>query len=166
MEALTAVATACLTVYDMVKAVEKSMVIEGYSPCSEGRRQIRAVRGRDVISVDEALGHIFDLARPTLEPKHVPLRHALGRVLAEPIVATRDQPPFRASVMDGYAVAGERRTPTASSAKPPQATATRELWQTARLRAHLHRCAPAKRCEPRGHSGRCGARRRPDHLEQ
>ena len=29
MEALTAVTTACLTVYDMVKAVEKSMVIEG-----------------------------------------------------------------------------------------------------------------------------------------
>ncbi len=29
MEALTAVATACLTVYDMVKAAEKSMVIEG-----------------------------------------------------------------------------------------------------------------------------------------
>ena len=28
MEALTAAATACLTVYDMVKAVEKSMVIE------------------------------------------------------------------------------------------------------------------------------------------
>lgn len=29
MEALTAVSTACLTVYDMVKAVEKSMVIGG-----------------------------------------------------------------------------------------------------------------------------------------
>jgi cyclic pyranopterin monophosphate synthase len=29
MEALTAVSVACLTVYDMVKAVEKSMVIEG-----------------------------------------------------------------------------------------------------------------------------------------
>lgn len=29
MEALTAVTTACLTVYDMVKAVEKSMQIEG-----------------------------------------------------------------------------------------------------------------------------------------
>ena len=28
MEALTAVSTACLTVYDMVKAVEKSMTIE------------------------------------------------------------------------------------------------------------------------------------------
>ena len=29
MEALTAVSTACLTVYDMVKAVERSMTIEG-----------------------------------------------------------------------------------------------------------------------------------------
>jgi len=29
MEALTAVSTACLTVYDMVKAVEKDMIIEG-----------------------------------------------------------------------------------------------------------------------------------------
>ncbi len=29
MEALTAVAVAALTVYDMVKAVEKGMVIEG-----------------------------------------------------------------------------------------------------------------------------------------
>jgi cyclic pyranopterin monophosphate synthase len=29
MEALTAVSVACLTIYDMVKAVEKSMIIEG-----------------------------------------------------------------------------------------------------------------------------------------
>ncbi|MFN4129947.1 MAG: cyclic pyranopterin monophosphate synthase MoaC, partial [Paracoccaceae bacterium] len=29
MEALTAVSVACLTIYDMVKAVEKSMRIEG-----------------------------------------------------------------------------------------------------------------------------------------
>lgn len=29
MEALTAVATACLTVYDMVKAIDRSMTIEG-----------------------------------------------------------------------------------------------------------------------------------------
>ena len=28
MEALTAVTTACLTIYDMVKAVEKSMIIK------------------------------------------------------------------------------------------------------------------------------------------
>lgn len=34
----------------------------------------------------------------------VPLTGALGRVLAEDIRATRDQPPFRSSAMDGYAV--------------------------------------------------------------
>lgn len=59
-----------------------------------------------MISVDEALSHIFELATP-LETETVPLRAAPGRVLAEPLLATRSQPPFRASVMDGYAVAGE-----------------------------------------------------------
>jgi molybdopterin molybdotransferase len=34
----------------------------------------------------------------------VPLRGALGRVLAAPVVATRDHPPYAASAMDGYAV--------------------------------------------------------------
>ncbi len=38
-------------------------------------------------------------------PERIALdRHALGRVLAEPIAAVRDQPPFDASAMDGYAV--------------------------------------------------------------
>ncbi|MGX1100408.1 molybdopterin molybdotransferase MoeA [Amorphus sp. MBR-141] len=35
---------------------------------------------------------------------HVPLADAVGRVLAEDISATRQQPPFAASAMDGYAV--------------------------------------------------------------
>ncbi len=34
----------------------------------------------------------------------VPMDRALGRVLAEPVVAARDQPPFPASAMDGYAM--------------------------------------------------------------
>ncbi len=34
----------------------------------------------------------------------VPLGAAFGRVLAEPVTATRDQPPFASSAMDGYAV--------------------------------------------------------------
>ena len=59
-----------------------------------------------MISVDEALGHIFDLVTP-LGTETVPLREAANRVLAAPITATRNQPPFRASVMDGYAVAGD-----------------------------------------------------------
>jgi molybdopterin molybdotransferase len=45
--------------------------------------------------------------------ERVPLEQALGRVLAEPIYADRDQPPFPRSARDGYAVraadAGVRR---------------------------------------------------------
>ncbi len=62
-----------------------------------------------MITVDQALGHIFDLITP-LGSEIIPLRNAANRVLAAPIVATRNQPPFRASVMDGYAVAGDHDT--------------------------------------------------------
>jgi len=37
--------------------------------------------------------------------ERVPLTHALGRVLAEPVVMDRDQPAFDRATMDGYAVA-------------------------------------------------------------
>jgi molybdopterin molybdotransferase len=39
-----------------------------------------------------------------LAAESVPLQSALGRVLTQNIVAIRDQPPFAASAMDGYAV--------------------------------------------------------------
>lgn len=58
-----------------------------------------------MITVDEALARIFALCQP-LEHEAVPLAQAAGRVLAEPARATRDQPPFSASAMDGYALAG------------------------------------------------------------
>ena len=58
-----------------------------------------------MITVDEALGHLFALARP-LGAEQVAIRQASGRVLAEPVSARRDQPPFSASAMDGYAIAG------------------------------------------------------------
>ena len=63
-----------------------------------------------MISVDAALGHLFALAQP-LPPETVPLRRAAGRVLLEDAVATRDQPPFPASAMDGYAVTGGDHLP-------------------------------------------------------
>ena len=56
-----------------------------------------------MISVDEALDQLLALASP-LPSETVPLIHAAGRVLAEPAVAQRDQPPFAASSMDGYAI--------------------------------------------------------------
>lgn len=56
-----------------------------------------------MISVDEALDHLLALAAP-LPSETVPLTEAAGRVLAEPAIALRDQPPFAASSMDGYAI--------------------------------------------------------------
>ncbi|MFA8385568.1 MAG: gephyrin-like molybdotransferase Glp [Pelagibaca sp.] len=57
-----------------------------------------------MISVSEALEHLFALARP-LGIETVPLLQAHGRVLAQDVAATRNQPPFNGSAMDGYAVA-------------------------------------------------------------
>lgn len=59
-----------------------------------------------MISVAEALEHVLALADP-VGTEVVPLRSATGRVLAAPIIARRAQPPFRASIMDGYAVSGD-----------------------------------------------------------
>ncbi|MDU8929740.1 molybdopterin molybdotransferase MoeA [Alisedimentitalea sp. MJ-SS2] len=59
-----------------------------------------------MISVDEALGHLFSLTSP-LEVETVPLIEAAGRVLAQPVRAGRNQPPFSASAMDGYAIIGD-----------------------------------------------------------
>ncbi|MGE4324517.1 MAG: gephyrin-like molybdotransferase Glp [Pseudodonghicola sp.] len=56
-----------------------------------------------MITVDEARATLFDLAG-TMPVEQVPLIEACGRVLAHPVTAGRDQPPFAASSMDGYAV--------------------------------------------------------------
>lgn len=56
-----------------------------------------------MISVSEALDAIFGLLAP-LPAETVDLRHARGRVLAQPATARRDQPPFDAAQMDGYAL--------------------------------------------------------------
>ncbi|AXQ94498.1 molybdopterin molybdotransferase MoeA [Cereibacter azotoformans] len=59
-----------------------------------------------MIRVEEALERALALASP-LPVEKVPLASASGRVMARPAVATRDQPPFDASAMDGYAVIGD-----------------------------------------------------------
>ncbi len=56
-----------------------------------------------MITVDDALTRLFALV-DTLPPETVPLIKANGRVLAASATARRDQPPFAASAMDGYAV--------------------------------------------------------------
>lgn len=56
-----------------------------------------------MIPTTQALAHLFDLV-DVLPTEDVPLRAAAGRVLANNVTANRDQPPFAASAMDGYAV--------------------------------------------------------------
>ncbi|MQY41556.1 molybdopterin molybdenumtransferase MoeA [Epibacterium sp. SM1969] len=56
-----------------------------------------------MIPVSTALANLLDLVAP-LKIEQVPLAQAAGRVLAENLSANRDQPPFAASAMDGYAV--------------------------------------------------------------
>lgn len=59
-----------------------------------------------MISVAEALDKALALVGP-LPSEVVALQDASGRVLAAPVVARLRQPPFAASAMDGYAVAGD-----------------------------------------------------------
>lgn len=58
-----------------------------------------------MISVEQALAHVFALVTP-LGTETVALQTAAGRVLRGAVQAERDQPPFPASSMDGYAVCG------------------------------------------------------------
>jgi molybdopterin molybdotransferase len=56
-----------------------------------------------LMPVEDALRRILRGVKP-LAAEAVPLEDSLGRVLAKPLTAKRDQPPFDASAMDGYAV--------------------------------------------------------------
>lgn len=56
-----------------------------------------------MITVTEARAAIL-AAAASVETERAPLRAALGRTLRETLIAARDQPPFYASAMDGYAV--------------------------------------------------------------
>lgn len=55
------------------------------------------------IAISDALSLILPHVTVVQDRERVPLREALGRILAEPVEATVDWPPFRRSAMDGYA---------------------------------------------------------------
>lgn len=68
-----------------------------------------AAQPAGVLSFEEAYEVVRTYAqqvrqRDRMQAEEVPLMQALGRVLAEPIVADRDFPPFPRSTRDGYAV--------------------------------------------------------------
>ena len=56
-----------------------------------------------LMKVEDALTLLMEGVGET-QTEHVSLREALGRVLSSDLMASRNQPPFDASAMDGYAV--------------------------------------------------------------
>jgi molybdopterin molybdotransferase len=57
-----------------------------------------------LISVEEALRRVLANVEGTVAGERIPLAACAGRTLADNVAALRDQPPFPASAMDGYAV--------------------------------------------------------------
>ena len=59
---------------------------------------------RETISFDDALARTLAAVTPIDRTERIPLAAAIGRVLAEPIIAPADVPPFDRAAMDGFAV--------------------------------------------------------------
>ena len=74
----------------MKRIIEIAQAIEGYDP--------------DALHVDKARAAIRACLSPVKETERVPVRSALGRVLAEDIVPAIDVPGHDNTAMDGYAV--------------------------------------------------------------
>jgi molybdopterin molybdotransferase len=62
------------------------------------------VHGGGLLPVEEAAALVVARVTPVGGVEQVALRAARGRVLAAPLVAARDLPPFRNSAVDGYAL--------------------------------------------------------------
>ncbi|CAG0956684.1 partial Molybdopterin molybdenumtransferase, partial [Rhodocyclaceae bacterium] len=71
---------------------------------------------KPMLAFEEALGKLLAAARRVKGVDRLPLREAVGRVLAEPVVSAIDVPPLDNSAMDGYAV--RRADGPAAGARP------------------------------------------------
>ena len=82
--------------------------------------------GDRLLSVEEALAQVLDGVAAIGGTERLPPEEALGRVLAEPVVAGTSLPPWDNSAMDGYAiVAGD--TSGASADAPSRITVVGEV---------------------------------------
>ncbi|HEX7513816.1 MAG TPA: gephyrin-like molybdotransferase Glp [Candidatus Methylomirabilis sp.] len=59
---------------------------------------------KTLLSLEEGMRILLENVSPLARTERVPLLEVAGRVLAEPIVAAMDVPPFPRASMDGYAV--------------------------------------------------------------
>lgn len=62
--------------------------------------------GREGLTLEQARAQILEALQPLGLQETVPLSQALGRTTAAALMATAAVPGFRASIMDGYAIAG------------------------------------------------------------
>ena len=73
MEALTAVSVACLTIYDMVKAADRGMRIEGIRLRMKERRPLRPLRGAmSLLPVEDALRRVLASVERPVDPDWPP----------------------------------------------------------------------------------------------
>ena len=71
--------------------------------------------GREGLPLEQARAQILERLAPLGRRETLPLAAALGRSLAEPVLAPAAVPGFRASIMDGYAIAGGAEPPAPGS---------------------------------------------------
>jgi len=62
--------------------------------------------GREGLPLDQARALILEQLQPLAASESLALSHALGRTTAAAVIAPAAVPGFRASIMDGYAIAG------------------------------------------------------------
>ena len=151
MEALTAASVACLTIYDMAKAVDRGMVISGIRLIEKTGGKSGDFRAGEEI-VDGACfrsrkrwpGCSRTQRRSARDRARS--REAGGRVLAEPMKALRTQPPFPASAMDGYAVRAADLSPGATARGHRRSAGRRAVRRLRSGRARPCASSPARRC--------------------
>lgn len=62
---------------------------------------------RDMIPIEDALALAMGASAPLNRTEWIDLEESVGRVLAVPVVADQDVPPFNRAAMDGYAVVAD-----------------------------------------------------------
>ena len=65
--------------------------------------------GPEGLPLDQARAHILESLQPLGRCEALPLAACLGRITAERVLAAAAVPGFRASIMDGYAIAGSEQ---------------------------------------------------------
>ena len=67
--------------------------------------------GREGLPLEQARAQILEALQPLGSSQSLPLAQALGRTTAAPVLAPAAVPGFRASIMDGYAIAAGAEPP-------------------------------------------------------